>query len=125
MQVVYLKTKSAVLLWDIEALRRDVENLKFSVEVRRMLIVNIRGLYRLGNEDVMGADIGVFPIVASLSRDKYCVLSGGEQIEKAWRLGFKSIDCYYVKPAQHKKYLLDYDEEIYLRAVKEYWEDEI
>ena len=125
MKVAYLITKSTVILWDVEAMRNDIETLKFSAEVRRMPVVNLMDLSRFDEAAVEPANIGIFPIVAALAPDKYCVLSGSEQIEKARRLGFIMLDCYYIKPAQQKKYILDYDEETYARAVKEYWEDEI
>ena len=122
--IAYLKTKSAVILWDVEAMRRDIDELRMSAEIRRMLVVNLMDLYHGKNLDVDNADISYFPIVAALSKDKYCVLEGAAQIEKARLLHFVELECFFIKPAQQKKYILDYDEETYLRAVKEYWADE-
>lgn len=125
MKVGYLKTKSAVILWDLGALELDIESGRISVEVRRMPVVNIAGLCRFDPELVEKVDISVFPLVVSFTPEKYCVLSGGEQIEKARALHFWDLDCYFLKPSQHKKYILDYDEATYQCAVNEYWDGEV
>lgn len=125
MKIGYVKTESTAILWDLGAMERDIEARRFLAEVRRMPVVNLVGTYRFREELVEDADISVFPIVVSFTPEKYCVLSGGEQIEKARALGFWDIDCYFIKPGQQKKYIIDYDEETYLRAVEEYWADEV
>ena len=124
MKLSYLKTKTAVLWWNLDEIERDIERSRFVVELKRMLVVNLVGLYTLEDVDWTKVDVSIPPIVASLGADKYCVLSGGEQIEKARLLGFKTLRCFFLKPSQHKRYIIDYDEEIYRRAVSEYWEED-
>ena len=125
MKTSYLKTKNVVLLWNLSAIEADIDACRFAFRIKRIPLVNLVGLFRVENEEWMRANIGIPPLVASLAKDKYCVLFGGEQIEKARALGFKHLDCYFLTPSQHKKYILDYNEERYQRAVSEYWEDEV
>lgn len=124
MKLSYLKTKTAVLLWELGKIEQDIEARRFSFEQKRMLVVNLMGLYRINDVDWTQVDLSVPPIVAALDSNKYCVLSGGEQIEKARLLGFRELRCFYLKPSQHKRYIVDYDEDIYRRAVSEYWEED-
>ena len=124
MKVAYLKTKSAVILWNLAAIEHEMDMHRSSFKVQRMPVVNLLGLYRLGDVDWSGVNLGVLPIVAVFSKDKYCVLSGGEQIEKAKMLGFWDINCYVLTPSQHKKHILDYSEEAYQCALSEYWGEE-
>ncbi len=124
MRAAYIKTESAVVLWDLPRLERDIYMRKYDFKVRSLPVVDLVGQCPPICGSDMLCDISAFPIVLSLAPDKYCLASGEAQINKARRLGFWDLECYFVEPRLHKKYIIDYDAEVYRRAVKEYWADE-
>ena len=125
MKLTYLKTKHYTLLWNLSAIEKDIAERRYAFKIKRMPVVNILGIYYLGKVDWTTVNIGVHPIVAELAKDKYFVMSGGEQIEKAHFLGMRDIYCYYLTPSQQMRYLINHDEKDYRRAVSEYWKDEV
>ena len=125
MKAAYLKTKSTFILWDVERMIRDMKSRKLVSTVRAIPIANLIDPRDGVDYDVMGCDVNTFPIVVFLAPDKYRVLTGEEQIIKARQMDCKTISCYTFQPKQHKNYIIDYDEDAYLRAIEEYWEGDL
>lgn len=123
MKVAFLKTKSATVLWDVDRIIRDYRSRKLPHKVRTMSIPDLLEQCTHVDYDVTEFSITDFPIVAFLAKKKYRVLAGEEQLCKAWDMGWHTINCCVLDPDEHIPYVIDYDEETYLRAVAEYWED--
>lgn len=124
MKVAFLKTKSATVLWDVERIERDYGSRALPETVRTMSVPDLLEQCTHVDYDVSASDMTRFPIVAMLAKRKYRLLAGDEQLHKARKLGFRTVNCCVLMPEEHKKYILDYEEETYLRAVAEYWEDD-
>lgn len=123
MKVAFVKTKSAVVLWDVDRIIRDIRVGKLMPKFRMMSVPDLREQCGYVNYDVSDCDLGNTPIVAHLAKEKYRVLVGEEQICKSGDLFIKNIRCFYLEPHEHKRYIVDYDKEVYCRAVEEYWDD--
>lgn len=125
MKVSFLKTKSATVLWDVDRMIRDYRSRRLPHKVRTMSLPDLHEQCRHVDYDVTDFPITDFPIVAFLAKKKYRVLVGEEQLCKAKKLGWHTVNCCVLTPEEHKPYIIDYDEETYLRAVAEYWESEL
>lgn len=124
MKVAFLKTPGATILWDVERMERDLSNRTLPETFRAMSVPDLIEQCTHVDYDVSESNMGRFPIVAILARGKYRVLTGDEQLHKARKLAFRTINCCVLTPEAHKPYIIDYDEATYLRAVEEYWADE-
>ena len=125
MKVSFLKTKSATVLWDVDRMIRDYRSRRLPHKVRTMSLPDLHEQCRHVDYDVTDFPITDFPIVAFLAKKKYRVLVGEEQLCKAKKLGWHTVNCCVLTPEEHKPYIIDYDEGTYLRAVAEYWENEL
>ena len=125
MKVAFIKTKSATILWDVERIKRDYASRALPETVRTMSVSDLLEQCTHVDYDVSKSDMTRFPIVAMLAKRKYRLLEGDEQLHKARKLGLRTVSCCVLKPEEHKNYIIGYDEETYLRAVAEYWEDDL
>lgn len=126
MKIGYLNTKTATILWDLGRLEKDIEMRRLSTERRCFPVVDLIGQCLVLEADALLCDVSILPIVFSFAPDKYRVMTGREQVRKARLLGFRELPCHFIKPGQHKRYIIDYDEASYLRAVEEYsnWDED-
>ena len=68
------------------------------------------------------SDISKPVILAEISPGTYNLIDGHHRIEKAYRLGIKSVQAYILKPAQHMTFLTT--EQAYLSYIT-YWNSKI
>ena len=124
MKAAFLKTATATVLWDVERIERHFRDGTLKQTVKSMSVPDLVEQSAHVDYDFMAYDLNRFPIVVFLTKNKYRVLTGEEQLLKARALGFRCIKCCILTAAEHKPYIIGYDEETYLRAVSEYWTDE-
>lgn len=124
MLVGYLKTESATVLWDVDRIRRDLKAGDLSLAPSLVMLAELSTQISRDCDGKAPCDMNDLPIAVSFPKDKIRLLCGDAQICRARRLSMKHIYCYLLPPEQHKKYIIAYDEETYLRAVSEYWEGE-
>ncbi len=120
MELTYLRTPSATIAWDIERMSKDIYDGKCKYILKPMPIVNLIiycDLYPV--EDVYACDICDFPVVIMLGGGKYHVAKGMRQILKARKLHFWDLECYVVDARTQKRYIINYDKEIYKHALRE------
>ncbi len=120
MEIGYLKTKSGMILWNVRKMVADIRKSPKAYELRAMPLVDLLGQCPPAEDYDMDCDINQAPVVLSLAPDCYRVVWGEAQINKASALGFWDIHCYFLKPGQHKKYIIELDEALYNRVVCEF-----
>lgn len=121
MRVAYLKTRGANILWDVDKMIRDMERGILVPKIEFYSAIDLMSQVPPIDYDISKVNILRFPIIALLGNGKFRMLAGEEQVARVRQLSFQTISCCELYPRQHKKYILDYDEETYLRAVSEYW----
>ena len=124
MLVGYLKTESATVLWDVDRIKRDLKTGELSLAPSLVMLAELSTQASRDCDEKAPCDMGELPIAVSFPKEKIRLLCGDAQLYRARRLSMKYVYCYLLPPELHKKYIIAYDEETYLRAVSEYWEGE-
>lgn len=124
MLVGFLKTESATILWDVDRIRRDLKMGALSLAPRLVTLSELGVQTSMNCDESAPCNMNELPVAVSFPKEKIRLLCGDAQLYRARRLSMKYIYCYVLPPELHKKYIIAYDEESYLRAVNEYWEGE-
>lgn len=107
------------VMWDIEKMLNSKQSFKMKVfDVEELAAGN---LFYGDFEYAMKTDITQPLIVVQLSENIDKLIDGNHRLQKALKTGIKKITAYYLSFEEHRKYIVNYDAEIY-RKVIEHWD---
>ena len=105
------------IIWDISALIKDLENTDF-------IILNYRvpDLVRINNffgnaEYAMNSNLKSPCIIVELSKNIEKLIDGNHRLYKANQLNIEYIKCYLLPEEYHKRFIIDYDSDIYKKVI--------
>lgn len=117
-QKYQIGTESGKILWDISKLLKDISNFEIkSFDVKQLAESN----NFFGNmEYAMKTDITIPLIVIELVKGKTKLIDGNHRLFKANKFNVNKISCYFLKKHEHKKYIIDFNDELYNKIVAEF-----
>jgi hypothetical protein len=104
------------IIWDINALLKDLQNKSYPVCNRRILDFDEINNSCGDIEYAMSTDLENPCIVVELTETIKKLIDGNHRLYKAKALGIESISCYFLPLEYHKKFILDYSDDIYKRV---------
>lgn len=107
------------IVWDIEKILESKD--EFEMREYDVNVLAANNPFH-GDEDyAMSTDISKPLIVAELSADIDKLIDGSHRLQKALALGTEKIAAYHLSFDEHRRFIVDYDEEIYLAVIK-HWQ---
>lgn len=118
-QKYQIGTDSGTILWDITAILK--ESTCFSLKTFNVDDLCARNnLACVNAEYALTTDIENPLIIVNLCNNKDKLIDGSHRLFKANKLGIKDVTCYYLAVEEHKKYIVDYDADLYEKVVREF-----
>ncbi|MNP33908.1 hypothetical protein D3C76_1271720 [compost metagenome] len=119
-----LGSHSIHLLWDINAIRRELPNLNPCIQQysTKQLIVNNPS--NINVEYAMTTDISVPGIIIELEPKRLKLIDGNHRLYKANALGIEKFECYYLPFEDQIKFIEDFSMEDYNRMLDKIKEHE-
>lgn len=104
------------IVWDIERILEDKSNFRLKEYDVEYLTMN--NPFHGNEEHIMNTDIKQPLIVVVLTETTDKLIDGNHRLQKALKLGVKTIAAYSLSVEEHCKYIVDFDERIYHEVVK-------
>ena len=106
------------VIWDIEKILKDISKFRIKeFDVKRLVINNP---FNGNAEYAMTTDITKPLIIVNLTENIDKLIDGNHRLQKAFKLGVKKIDAYYLSFEEHRDYIVDFNEAIY-HQVANHW----
>ena len=105
------------IIWDISALIKDLPNDKFTVKHYKVAdLIEINNFF--GNaEYAMKTDMEIPCIMVKLNENIEKLIDGNHRLYKAKQLNLDSIQCYVLPEEYHKRFIIDYDFNVYEKVI--------
>ena len=105
------------IIWDISALIKDLENTDFIIRHYKVSdLIKINNFF--GNaEYAMKTDVEIPCIIVKLNENIEKLIDGNHRLYKANQLNLNSIQCYVLPEEYHKKFIIDYNSDIYEKVI--------
>lgn len=111
-------TMSGSIAWDIEKMKKDIT--QYPLKEYNTFELCEKNLFHGDEKYAMSTDISIPLIIVELTAGKEKLIDGNHRLFKAKKLNVKTITAYYLSETQHKKYIVDYDAELYNTIVVEF-----
>ena len=107
--------------WDISAMLKDFQTAQLSIKY-----YNVSDLFKtnpfFGNaEYAMSANVDDPCIIVRLTDNMEKLIDRNHRLYKAKQLGYDSIPCYVLPLDYHKRFIIDYDDNIYKSVVEDFF----
>ncbi len=121
-RVFVLKGSSYDIVWDIERLFSDIDSGAVTCKTERTLLVNINDYSgNDGNdESLLDADITERIVIFELADRQNCLVNGVMAKRKAEKLGIITAEVLVIPFSTHRRYIFNYDKELYKSVINEY-----
>lgn len=121
-RVFVLRGSSFDIIWDIERLFSDIDNGTVICRTERTLLANINDYNEndVDDKSLLDADITEKIVIFELADRQNCLVDGSMAKRKAEKLGIITAEVFVVPFSVHRKYILNFDKEIYKSVVNEY-----
>lgn len=110
------------VMWDVERIISEKD--KFVIREFDVRALSMENKFNGNEEYAMGTDVTEPLIIVNLIGDIDKLIDGNHRLLKAARLGMDKIMAYYLSGEEHRQYIVDYDEKIYLNVVS-HWKEGI
>ncbi|MCL2665611.1 MAG: hypothetical protein FWE82_08360 [Defluviitaleaceae bacterium] len=118
---MFSKDKKHQIVWNIAALLKGLENENFAIEHKNVLRLSEQDGGICANPDyAMETDLTKPCILIKLTDNVEIFIDGNHRLFKARKLNIENIPCYVLPAELHKKYILDFDSNIYEKIASEY-----
>ena len=103
---------------DIAAILQDIEKMDFTIEYRNVINLSKQTGSGCGDpEYAMETDIEQPIIIAKISESCEMLVDGNHRLYKAQKLNIENIPCYVILAEYYKKFIINYDDDIYEKVV--------
>lgn len=121
-RVFVLKGSSFDIIWDIERLFSDIDCGTVTCRKERTLLANINDYNEndVDDKSLLDADITERIVVFELADRQNCLVDGSMAKRKAEKLGIITAEVLIIPFSAHKKYIFNFDKEIYRSVINEY-----
>lgn len=113
-----IKNKYGTLLWDVEKMLHDI--FTFPQQKRSVCDLVQENPFHGDPEYAMSTDLSKPLILIQLCDGKERLIDGNHRLYKAKKEGIKYITCYYLTVSQQQKYIVDFDESVYMQIVNNF-----
>ena len=118
---LFSKDKQFQIIWDINKLLQDLVNMSFNVEYKDVLRLSEQdGGICTDPEYAMITDISKPCVIIKLDENVEIFIDGNHRLYKARMLEAKNIPCFVLPAEYHKKFIIDYDANIYEKVIADY-----
>jgi len=118
---MFSKDKKHQIIWDIGELKKDIKNMNFEIEYKNVLYLSEQdGGICTNPEYAMKTDIEKPCIIVKLNENVEIFIDGNHRLYKARILNIENIPCYILPTEYHKKFIIDYNSDIYEKITAEY-----
>jgi len=108
------------VFWNITALLKDLQNAAFMADNRNVADLITHNDFYGDPEYAMKTDVKCPCIVVVLSDGFEKLIDGNHRLFKASQLKLQIIPCYVLPFDYHKKFIVDYDSDIYEKVIADF-----
>lgn len=104
-----------MLLWDVEKILHDIS--AFPQQKRSVYNLVQENPFHGDAKYAMSTDLSKPLILIQLCEGKEKLIDGNHRLYKAKEEGVEFITCYYLTVLQQQKYIVDFNESIYMQII--------
>ena len=118
---LFSKDKKYQIVWDIAELKKDMSNMNFEIVYKNVLRLSEQdGGICTNPEYAMETNLENPCIIIKLNEDIEVFLDGNHRLYKARKLNVENIPCYVLPTEYHKRFIVNFDSDIYETISAEY-----
>ena len=108
------------IFWDISALIKDLQKMQFPIVNYDVLCLSNSNNFFGNPEYAMKTNIENPCIIVKLNEDTEKLIDGNHRLYKVKQLNQENIPCYVLPLEYHKKFIIDYDDNVYDKVISDF-----